>query len=134
MSGPDAERPLRLVRDVLDQRVFDRDVHVLGRVDGLALELREGEPPRAVYVELGATTLAARLSARLGRWARRLAERWGAGRPEPVRFAWTKVRRIDLDLHLDADRAESHVLDLDRWLYARFIRHLPGAGARKEDE
>lgn len=133
MSGPDAERPLRLVRDVLDQRVFDRDVHEMGRVDGLALELREGAPPRAVYVELGATTLAARLSARLGRWARHLAQHWGAGRPEPVRFAWTKVRRIDLDLHVDADRAESHVLDVDRWLYAKFIRHLPGAGERKED-
>jgi hypothetical protein len=124
--------PLLLVRDILDQQILDRDRHLLNRVDGVALEVRDGEPPRVVYLELGLPTLAARWSERLGAWARRLARRWGGARPEPVRIPWSKVRQVDLDLHVDESVAESPALDLERRLYERFIAKIPGAGKREE--
>ena len=37
---------MHLVRDLLDKRVVDRDGVPVGRVDGLLMEVREGEPPR----------------------------------------------------------------------------------------
>jgi hypothetical protein len=128
-AGDDA--PLLLMRDVLDQQIMDRDRHLMNRVDGIALEVRPNEPPRVVYLELGLPTLAARWSERLGAWARRLARRWGGARPEPVRIPWSKVRQIDLDLHVDERAEESPALAVDRWLYARFISKIPGAGERK---
>ena len=43
---------LDLIRDVLDTQVTDREETKMGRVDGLVLELREGQPPRVVSIEM----------------------------------------------------------------------------------
>jgi hypothetical protein len=50
-----------LVRDVLDKQVFGPEDRPLGRVDGIVAELGEDGSPRLVAIELGGTTLAARL-------------------------------------------------------------------------
>ena len=63
------------VRDVLDKQLRGRHRQRLGRVDGLVVELRDDEPPRLAYLELGAVTLARRLHPRLAGWVARL-QRW----------------------------------------------------------
>ena len=58
-----------LVRDLLDKKVVDRNGREMGRVDRIVLDVREGAPPRVAAFEIGPSALAARLGARLGRWA-----------------------------------------------------------------
>src|SRR5437762_7806215 len=65
-----------LVRDLLDAQLVDRQDRQIGRVDGVLLEVRDGEPPRVAAMEVGAITLARRLHPALGRWLRRFAIRW----------------------------------------------------------
>jgi hypothetical protein len=57
-----------LIRDVLDNQLVDRNGRKMGKVDGIAIELRENKPPRLAYIETGAPTLARRLHPRLARW------------------------------------------------------------------
>ena len=57
-----------VVRDLLDKPVLDRDGRAMGRVDGIALEQRAGQPPRVSALLVGPSALGHRLSPRLGRW------------------------------------------------------------------
>ena len=49
----------------------------MGKVDGIVLELDDGQPPRLAYIETGATTLARRLHPRLGKVVDRIAAQMG---------------------------------------------------------
>ena len=57
-----------LVRDVLDELLRDRRGRKMGRVDGIVLELRDGEPPRVVALHSGLETLARREGRLTVRW------------------------------------------------------------------
>ena len=72
-----------IIRDVLDKQLVDRQQRKMGKVDGLIVELRDGQPPRLAYITVGGTTLARRLHPRLAQWLAMLARRWGIGRGEP---------------------------------------------------
>ncbi len=120
---------LKLVRDVLDKQMFDRRRQNMGKVDGIVLELREGMPPRVIGVEAGITTLAQRLSPRLGHWANRCARRLSPKRPGAFRVPWPKVQQIDLQVHIDLDADNSPVYTVERWLRRHVIGRIPGAGA-----
>src|SRR6058998_3592152 len=72
-----------IIRDVLDKQLVDRQQRKMGKVDGLIVELRDGQPPRLAYITVGGTTLARRLHPRLAQWLVMLARRWGIGRGEP---------------------------------------------------
>lgn len=121
-----AER-VHLVRDVLDKQLLDRDRRHLGRADGILLEVRPGEPPRVVAVEVGAVTLASRLSGRLGRWLmRRIARRRRQPR-DPVRFGWGDVREVTTrEVVIDVSAEESRVLAWERWLRTHVVARIPG--------
>ena len=121
-----------LVRDVLDKQIVDRNLEKMGKVDGVVLELREDGPPRVVHLEVGVTTLARRLGAGLGRLAERLARRWGGPHAHAWRIPWTSVRQIDLDVHVDEDRAESGTYVLEDWLRTHIVEHLPGGKPKQE--
>jgi hypothetical protein len=111
------EKPLiPLVRDVLDAQVIDRRTRPIGKVDGLALELREGAPPRVAYLEIDAACAWRRLGKRFGRWARRLQQRWGGA---PYRFAWAQVRELTVHVQVDADAEQTDAFALERWLRER---------------
>ncbi|ACC85470.1 hypothetical protein [Nostoc punctiforme] len=71
---------MNIIRDVLDNQLVDSDQHKLGKVDGIVIELRDGEPPRLSYIETGMTTLARRIHPRLGRWVAAIQSSWGAKR------------------------------------------------------
>ncbi|HET7197813.1 MAG TPA: hypothetical protein VFI86_04045 [Burkholderiales bacterium] len=102
-----------LVRDVLDAQVFDREKRAMGRVDGIALELREGAPPRVAYLEIDGAAAWRRLGERFGRWARRLQRLWDGG---PYRFRWAQVRELSIHLELDVDAERTPAFALERWL------------------
>lgn len=105
-----------LVRDVLDAQVLDREKRPMGKVDGIALELRAHEPPRVAYLEIDGAAAWRRLGARFGRWARRAQARWGGG---PFRFAWADVRELSIHLEVDADAERTPAFALERWLRSK---------------
>lgn len=121
-----------LVRDVLDVQILDRDRAKMGKVDGMVLELREGKPPRVVYLEVGVTTLARRLGRRIGRMAQGLARRWGGPNASASRIAWTRVREVGIDVQVDEDCEESGVYALEDWLRIHVVERLPGGKPGKE--
>src|SRR5947207_10995570 len=83
---------LHLVRDVLDQLLVAGERHdPLGRADGVVLVVESGVA-RVARIEIGAPTLAARLSDRLGRWVGKLGARYGLHGGKPVRIAFSKVQ------------------------------------------
>ena len=94
---------MKLVSDVLDTLVVDRDGREIGRADSIVLELRSGAPPRVAALELGPGVLFARVSPALGRWAAGLQYALGFGDGRPRRIPYEKV--IDIDRHIRVDVA-----------------------------
>jgi hypothetical protein len=122
---------MNLARDLLDKRVLDRDKHVTGRVDEVMLQLTDGEPPRVVYIEMGAVPLLRRLG-RVGRWLALhvipVDRDPHAGPRQPFRVAWDDIRQLeheDVVADLDAETSRAHAWE--RWLAEHVVRHIPGA-------
>jgi sporulation protein YlmC with PRC-barrel domain len=119
---------MHLFRDVLDKQVLDRNKTKIGKVDGVVAQLREGAPPKIVFVELGTVALARRLGPRIHRLAARLAERLGGrDRREAHRIPWHTVRDIGVDIEFDIDVHETAIFDWQNWLRERVICRIPGA-------
>ena len=74
------KKRLDLTREVLDMQLVDRDRTKLGRVDGIVLELREGQPPRIDALEMGFAVLARRVGRRAEGWVERLRRRFSVRR------------------------------------------------------
>lgn len=120
-------KQLDLIRDVLDKQVVDREGTKMGRVDGVVIELRDGEPPRVAALEMGFVTLARRLHPRAERWLEALRERWSVRRTARFRPAWEKV--IDVTTHhvqLDVEDQETPAFDWERWLRFHVVSKIPG--------
>ena len=118
---------LRLVHDVLDSQLVDRERRPCGRVDGLVLMVGERGAPRVVALEVGALTLARRLHRRLERWLARWGRRLGPAAPLAYRIPWSAVRGIDAkQIRVDIDAAATPLWTLERWLVERVIDRLPG--------
>jgi len=116
-----------IIRDVLDNQLVDRNQHPMGKVDGIIMELRDGEPPRLAYIEVGVTTLAKRINPRLAGWVAAIARTWGARQSEPFRIPWSKVRDVGIDVEVDVDAQETPALAYEKWLSDRIITRIPGA-------
>lgn len=116
-----------IIRDVLDNQLVDRNQHPMGKVDGIIMELRDGEPPRLAYIEVGVTTLAKRINPRLAGWVEAIARTWGARQSEPFRIPWSKVRDVGIDVEVDVDAQETPALAYEKWLSDRIITRIPGA-------
>ena len=116
-----------LIRDVLDKQLVDRQQRKMGKVDGIVVELRDGQQPRLACITVGGTTLARRLHPRLAQWLAALARRWGLGHGEPFRIPWSQVRDIGIDVEVDLDVEQTPVLAWERWLSQHVIGRIPGA-------
>ncbi len=117
---------MNLLADVLDQQVIDCMQRKSGKVDGIAIEIREGEPPRVAYLDMGLHVLARRLSGRLGRFVGR--------RAKEVRIPWSKVEKVDISVVLSADITDYSEFTAENWLRDHVIGKIPGNAHRKHQE
>ena len=108
---------MHVIREVLDMQIVDRDEERVGRVDGIVAELREGEPPVIVALELGFVTIARRIHRRLESVAEALHKRWGVRRSARYHIPWSDVTEINLHhVRIDACAEETVAFDWERWL------------------
>jgi len=109
---------VNVIRDVLDHQLVDRNQFKMGRVDGIVIELRDGQPPMLAYIEVGMPTLARRLHPRLD-WVAALGSKWGARQGNAFRIPWSQVRdlRIDgIDVEVDLEAETTPALAWEQWL------------------
>jgi sporulation protein YlmC with PRC-barrel domain len=122
---------VELVRDVLDQQVIDRFGRKAGKVDGVGIEIREGEPPRVVYLDLGTDVLARRISPRLERWVQSVRRWLHVRETRPFHVQWSQVTKVALDVNADIDAAESGPYDVEHWLAEHLIGRIPGSRRKR---
>jgi sporulation protein YlmC with PRC-barrel domain len=115
-----------LVAELLDQQLLDFIGRPMGKVDGVVLELREGEAPRVTHLATGGVTLARRLRAPFGPWLAAAARRWGARGGEPYRIPWAKVKQVGLEVEVDEDADRTPALYWEHRM-GRLVRRVPGS-------
>ena len=118
---------MNLTRDILDQQVVDRTGQRLGKVDGVILELREGQPPRIAAIEIGPVTLTRRIHPRLAEWLGGWLRRHGPRTDGTLRIPWSKVRAIGVDLRVDLVADGTPARAWEDWLREHVIRRIPGS-------
>lgn len=118
---------MRLNRDVLDQQVVDRSGELMGKVDGIVLELRPGAAPRIAHLVIGGGTAAGRVHPRLAAWLDRFRRRWGPRNAGPLLVPWSKVLKIGLDVKVDLEAERTPALAWEHWIRDRLISRIPGA-------
>jgi hypothetical protein len=110
-----------LVRDCLDEHLLDRNKRPMGRVDGIILELQPGHQPRVAYIELGAITLADRISKRWGRLLARLTKH-----EKRYRIPWNKLTVGLNTVTANVEAEKTPALALELWLRKKVIGRIPG--------
>jgi sporulation protein YlmC with PRC-barrel domain len=118
---------VNLTRDILDQQVVDRTGQRLGKVDGVILELRDGEPPRVAAIEIGPVTLIRRIHPRLAEWLGGWLRRHGPRSDGTLRIPWSKVRAIGVDVRVDLIADGTPARAWEEWLREHVVRRIPGA-------
>jgi sporulation protein YlmC with PRC-barrel domain len=118
-----------LRRQILDQQLIDRKGELMGKVDGIMLELGEGEPPRLARLIIGGGTAARRIHPGFADWLLQWRRRWGPQDDEPLEVPWSKVRKIGIDVKVDLDAEDTSALAWERWVRDHIIGRIPGAGA-----
>lgn len=116
---------LDLVHDVIDMQLVDRAGEKMGRVDGVTLELRAGEPPRVAELLIGGSVLADRI----GGWAVLLARGFAAAtrvKPVVTRIPFAVVQEIGSTITLDVDGKSTTAMRSEQWL-DRIVCSIPGA-------
>jgi hypothetical protein len=123
-----------LVRDVLDKKLMDRENEEMGRVDGLVMQLGEKTQPHITHIEIGGSTLGARIHPAFEKLARRLAIMWGPKRREPVRIRWSHVESAGKDIKLDVEAKDTRAVAWEVWISRRIIERIPGGGKEEIDD
>ncbi len=118
---------MRLIGDVLDKPIIDRNGRNVGRADGIELELNEGSAPRVATVLVGPTTLGERVSPRAGRWVAALERRFRID-PASVRLPveainFTNDERLQVQASVGETGADAVERSLRRW-----VVRIPGGG------
>lgn len=117
-----------VVRDLLDKELLDANGRQMGRVDGLLMELREGEPPRITSISIGGTTLTQRLPGFVGRWLSAFITRWGLRKGRPFRIDWSHVTEVNTtSVRLDVDSDQTPAMSTAHWVRDHIITRIPGA-------
>jgi hypothetical protein len=126
---------LELGRDVLDKQVVDREEIKMGRVDGLILELRDGQPPRIEAIEMGGVVLAARIHPRLAHFVDGWRRRFKVRRTAVYRVPWSAVLEITAyDIKIDVAACDTPNFDWEGWLQKHVIAHIPAAAKGGNEE
>jgi sporulation protein YlmC with PRC-barrel domain len=112
---------------LLDQQVIDRSGQQMGKVDGVLIELRKGQPPRVSSLVIGGGTAAQRLHPGFGRWLLRWRRRWGPRDDQPLEVPWSKVLKIGVDVKVDLEAEQTPALAWEHWIRRCIIGRIPGA-------
>jgi sporulation protein YlmC with PRC-barrel domain len=118
---------MHLGRDILDQQVIDRKCVLMGKVDGVTIEVRQGKPPRVAHLLIGGGTAASRISRRFAEWLLRWRRRWGPDDDQPLLVPWSKVLKIGIDVQVDLDAERTSALAWEHWVRTHIIGRIPGA-------
>src|ERR1700732_1729328 len=118
---------MELGLEVLDQQVIDRNGELMGKVDGIMLELRKGHPARVASLVIGGGTAARRIPPRWAEWLLRWRRRWGPKDDQPLEIPWSKVLKIGIDVQVDVDAKRTPAWAWENWLRDHIIGRIPGA-------
>src|SRR4051794_32793183 len=88
---------MNLGQALLDQQVVDRSGELMGKVDGIVLEMRDGKAPRVACLMIGGGTAARRIRPGFAEWLLRWRRRWGPTDDRALEVPWAKVRSIGID-------------------------------------
>jgi hypothetical protein len=119
---------MKLVRDVLDKELLDREDEPMGRVDGLVMDAGESSQPRVTHITIGGTVPWDRVHPALGRMAKRVAQLWGPRQLEQVRIPWSHVTTMGRDIRLDVDAKATGAIAWEIWIARHIIERIPGGG------
>jgi sporulation protein YlmC with PRC-barrel domain len=114
-----------VVRDILDKPVVDRNGREMGRVDGIVLDQRTGEPPRLSAVLIGPSVLGSRLHPTIGRWVAALERGLGVDQGRPVRVDFDDIKAIDGDVTIDLAIGDTTAGIVEQRLRAWLLK-IPG--------
>ena len=115
-----------VVRDVLDQRVVDRNGREMGRVDGVLLDQHPGRPPRLAAILIGPSVLGDRLHPRLGRVVKALEQRLGLDRDRPTRINFAEIDDIDDKVRVRVGIGDTAAAAVEQRI-RRWLLKLPGS-------
>jgi hypothetical protein len=118
---------IRLVHDVLDKQLKDSARKNAGRIDGIVLLLRDGQPPLVRYVEVGPTTLLSRFSMRLARWYAKYDAKVRDDRGRPFRIPWSGISHRGPTVYMNQDVEDTPINAIEDWLRVHVVERLPGA-------
>jgi sporulation protein YlmC with PRC-barrel domain len=118
---------MQLGLGVLDQQVVDRKGDLMGKVDGIMLELREGKPPRVARLVIGGGTAVRRVHPGFAAWLVRWRRRWGPKNDQPLEVPWSKVQKIGVDVKVDLDAERTAAFAWEHWIRDHIIGRIPGA-------
>ena len=107
---------MKLVSDVLDKQLVDREKRKIGRVDGIVVEIGDDEVPRIAGIETGFAVAAARVSKRWERFAIAMGKKFGVRKTPRYRISWEKLLDVGLDIDVDVDGAEGPPWAWERWI------------------
>ena len=122
---------MKLVRDVMDKELLDREEEPMGRVDGLVMHVGKNSQPRVTHIEIGGAALWERVHPFFGRLSRRLARLCGPKRHELVRIPWSRVETVGRDIKLDVEAKGTGAIDWEIWIARHIIEHIPGRGNKE---
>ena len=123
---------IRLAHDILDKQLQDSSHKNAGRIDGIVLALRDGQPPLVRYVEVGPTTLLSRFSVRLARWYARHDAKVRDDRGVPFRIPWSGISHHGPTVFMSQDVEETPINAIEDWLRVHIVEKLPGGSVRGE--
>jgi sporulation protein YlmC with PRC-barrel domain len=113
------------VRQILDNPVVDRHGQQMGRVDGLTIVQRQGEPPRLSELLMGPSALGYRLHPIAGRWIAALEKALGIDRNGPIRVDFEHVIAIADNVTIDQTVGEAGAGVVEHRLRA-WLAKIPG--------
>ncbi len=114
--------------ELLDRQLVDPDGMMAGKVDDLAIELKDGgAPPVVTEILAGPGALARRIGGTPGAWLASVDARLRGGSRDPAAISLGVVARIDDHVTLTVSREEVATFALEEWVRDHVIEKIPGS-------
>src|SRR4051812_27344605 len=118
---------IHLVRDCLDKQVIDSKGRKIGRVDGILIETSGPGRHRIAAIEIGATTLAARLPTLISHRLNRVVVRLSGLHENKLTVPIKKTDVGHNEVRVAVDAESTIMRALEHWLRERIVMRIPGA-------